>query len=178
VKEVGPAQHEVPPDPAPSVRAERAPRAEAPGRPGAPVPEVERPAEVRKPAPTVRAALPEAPSGSGRTASAAGSVGTPEVSAGAAQSLLADWGGSLRRKVERARRSPAGAEGQTGKVTLRLSVAVSGKVLGVAVLRSSGVAALDNAAVDAVRRAGRLPKAPKGLVAASYDFNLPVVFTR
>ena len=92
--------------------------------------------------------------------------------------MLADWGGSLRRKVERARQSPAGAEGQTGKVTLRLSVAVSGRVLGVAVLRSSGVAALDTAAVDAVRRAGRLPKAPKGLAAASYDFNLPVVFTR
>jgi periplasmic protein TonB len=165
-------------DPVPVPRADSAPRADAPVQPEAPAPEVERAAEVMKPAPAERAAVPEAPSGSGRKVSAAGGGGTPEVSAGAAKSLLADWGGSLRRKVERARRSPAGAEGQTGKVTLRLSVAVSGKVLGVAILRSSGVAALDKAAVDAVRRAGRLPKAPKGLGAASYDFNLPVVFTK
>jgi periplasmic protein TonB len=165
-------------DPAPVPRADHAPRADAPVRPEAPAPEGERPAEVRKPAPRERAAVLEAPSGSGRTASAAGGGETPEVSAGAAKSLLADWGGDLRRKVERARRSPARAAGQTGKVTLRLSVATSGKVLGVAVLRSSGVAALDKAAVDAVRRAGRLPKAPKGLGAASYDFNLPVVFTK
>ena len=158
-------------------------RAAAPSRPEAPAadaaPEAARAAApVQRPQPIKRAAVPDAPSGSGRAAPVSDAGGTAKASPGAEKSLLADWGGSLRQKVERARRSPAGAAGQTGKVTLRLSVATSGRVLGVAVLRSSGVAALDTAAVDAVRRAGRLPKAPKGLGAASYDFNLPVVFTR
>ncbi len=174
------AESGVLPAPAAPAQAERAARVSSPpAKLDAPAAEAAPDAKrTAVPAKKPRAAVPEAPSGSGRVASGAGTERTAKASPGAEKSLLADWGGSLRRKVERARQSPAGAKGQTGKVTLRLSVAVSGTVLGVAVLRSSGVAALDRAAVDAVRRAGRLPKAPKGLTAASYDFNLPVVFTR
>lgn len=131
-----------------------------------------------KPAKPTPDAAPDAPSGTGQSAKPEQTGGAGGSSAASDESLLADWGGRLRQKVDRARRYPSGADGQTGKVTLRLSVAASGRVLGMSVLRSSGIAALDTAAVDAVRRAGRLPQAPNGLSAASYDFNLPVVFTR
>jgi periplasmic protein TonB len=119
---------------------------------------------------------PEVPSGTGKTAGK--TARRAAGSAGAEKSLMADWGAKLRAKVNRARRYPAAAEGATGKVMLRLTVAVTGQVLAVKVRASSGHAALDRAALDAVKRAGGLPKAPHGLGQDSYSFNLPVVFTQ
>jgi periplasmic protein TonB len=142
-------------------------------------PEVAEPAQLKRDKKIKQAAAtpaPDAPSGGGRAAGR--TTGTAAGSTGAEKSLMADWGASLRGKLDRARRYPSGAGGATGKVMLRLTVAVSGQVLAVKVRASSGHAALDRAALDAVKRAGRLPKAPKGLARDSYSFNLPVLFTQ
>ena len=123
------------------------------------------------PAKSVAAAKSEAES--------AAAPGAPALSAAAEGKLMTGWGVKIRARIDRAKSYPRAerAAGVTGTVMLRVSVPPSGQVVAVAVARSSGNAALDEAAVKAVRKAGRLPKAPKGLAEASYQFKLPVAFT-
>lgn len=93
------------------------------------------------------------------------------------QRLQNQWGAAIRARIERKKRYPSAAGGAQGRVTLRISVHPSGKLIGAKVARGSGNRALDNAALRAVQRAGRFPKAPKG-IASAISFNLPVSFQR
>lgn len=97
---------------------------------------------------------------------------------GQQQRLMADWAGRIRARVERTRAYPraARAAGITGTVTLRLELDGQGRLLAVSVARGSGHAVLDQAALQAVQRAGRLPKAPDGLTGARHVFALPLAF--
>ncbi|MBK8441626.1 MAG: energy transducer TonB [Rhodobacter sp.] len=90
--------------------------------------------------------------------------------------LKAEWGGKVRAKVERRRAYPSAAKGAAGTVKVRITLAASGKLVGVSVAASSGNAALDAAAVKAVQAAGKFPAAPKGLADATYSFTLPMTF--
>lgn len=90
-------------------------------------------------------------------------------------SLEATWGGQIRTRIERRKRSPRGARGE-GRVVLSITVARSGQVLKVAVARSSGNPLFDQAALQAVSRSGKMPSAPAGLTNASYGFMLPMDF--
>ena len=47
---------------------------------------------------------------------------------------------------------------------------------GIRIARSSGVAALDKAAVDSVQRAAPFAKIPEGAGKSSWAFNVPIVF--
>ncbi|KEO56118.1 TonB family protein [Thioclava pacifica] len=96
------------------------------------------------------------------------------LSAGQIRSLMGSWGGQIRARIERHKTPPAGAG--AGRVTVAITVARDGRLLGVAVAKGSGNAALDQAALDAVRRAGRFPAAPRGLSKPQYSFTLPMVF--
>jgi protein TonB len=89
---------------------------------------------------------------------------------------MGQWGGAIRARIERQKRYPAGTRAQ-GTVHLVLDVGGDGRLMGVAVTRSSGDARLDAAAVSAVRRA-RLPAAPDRLPGSRHRFNLPVAFAR
>jgi protein TonB len=91
--------------------------------------------------------------------------------------LEARWGAQVRARVERAKRAPRSARGVTGRVVLVLSVARDGRLAGVSVRTSSGHAALDDAALRAVRAAGRFPAAPAGLSQPTYNFSLPISFS-
>ena len=92
------------------------------------------------------------------------------------QSLLAQWGASIRNGVERRKKYPHGTKA-SGTTVLRISVSRDGRLAGVSVVSSSGDKKLDQAAVLAVRKAS-YPAAPKGLVDPRYKFNLPVAFSR
>ncbi len=116
--------------------------------------------------------------GQGANAGNARASQAPSLSAGQIQSLTAQWGAKLRRKVERRKRYPSAARGASGTVLVRLTVGRDGSLRGVALARSSGNAALDQAAVRAVQSAGRFPSAPNGLSKASYRFTLPMQFNR
>ncbi|UYV36846.1 TonB family protein [Rhodobacteraceae bacterium D3-12] len=122
-----------------------------------------------------RAAQKAAGSGGSSSAGNAGKSKTAILSKGKQQRLISVWGGRIRAKIERSKRYPRGAK-KRGRVVLRLSISPSGSVRGVSIARSSGNSALDKAAIAAVRRAGRMPRAPKGLNNASYRFNLPISF--
>ena len=91
-------------------------------------------------------------------------------------SLMGQWGGAIRARIERQKRYPAGTSAR-GTVHLVLDVAADGRLLGVGMRRSSGNDRLDAAAMNAVRRA-RLPAAPRRLPGARHRFNLPVAFAR
>lgn len=96
----------------------------------------------------------------------------PALSQAERQSLMAAWGGQIMARIERARpRVDA-----SGQVTLSLRLQRNGDLSELSVARSSGNAGLDEAALDAVRRAGRFPAAPDGLREASYAFSLPIRF--
>jgi len=91
-------------------------------------------------------------------------------------SLMGQWGGAIRSRIERHKRYPSGTRA-SGTAHLVLDVAADGRLVAVTLRRSSGDARLDAAAVRAVRRA-RLPAAPDRLAGGRHRFNLPVAFSR
>ncbi|WP_415402148.1 energy transducer TonB family protein [Tateyamaria sp. SN3-11] len=93
------------------------------------------------------------------------------------QSLTAAWGGAIRATIERRKRYPRQADGVSGQTVVSVTVGRNGSLISVAVRRSSGNAALDQAAVRAVTTARRFPNAPAGLEEASYTFSLPIQFS-
>ena len=137
-----------------------------------------------KPAPKPRQAQPQqAPATGGGNASArakspgntAGSAQSHTREAANANALISGWGAKIQRRVHRRVITPRGVPG-SGTVRLALSVGRDGRLTGVRVVRSSGIAAFDKAALGAVRRAGRFPAAPRGLSKPSYRFTLSLAF--
>ncbi|WP_296641300.1 cell envelope integrity protein TolA [Roseinatronobacter sp.] len=130
-----------------------------------------------RPDPKAKASAPASPPAqraSGQGAAAQRGEGAAQVQSGGGNSAsaLADWGGRIRAAVQRAQTRP-GTRAR-GVVQVRLSVTAGGQLGGVSVVGSSGNAALDQAALNAVQRA-RLPRAPEG-VSGTHRFNLPVGF--
>lgn len=164
-------------DDTPRAKAPRAPQ--PPKSPVAPV--ADRPTKPTKPKP--------APTPPQKATKAAGSGNSPVIgqpkrkqksatlSKGQRNALLAKWGGKIKSRVRRYQRYPSGASG-SGRVKLRVTVARNGRLAAVAVRGSSGNRAFDKAALKAVRRAGRFPKAPNGLTKAQYSFTLTLTFNR
>ncbi len=154
------------PKPAPKPKAAPKPKPTTPVRP-----------QVRKkPAsPASRQGQRAAGSGGGQKAGQSGNSRAPSLSKGAEKRLVAKWGSKVRARILRKKSFPRGASG-SGTVRLRIIVAQSGQLVGVSVVRSSGSAAFDKAALRAVRAAGRFPGAPKGLRKARYTFTLNMQF--
>ncbi|MCP4818184.1 MAG: TonB family protein [Shimia sp.] len=106
----------------------------------------------------------------------AGSNGkTKAVGTGQVKKHVAVWQSKIQSRIERNKRAPRGTKAK-GKVRLKIRVAPSGQILAVSVARSSGHAALDQAAVQAVKRSKRFAKAHKSLSKGSYGFAFNVVF--
>ncbi|WP_206540114.1 TonB family protein, partial [Leisingera sp. ANG-Vp] len=82
-------------------------------------------------------------------------------------SLKTRWGAAILSRVERHKRQPRG--GGKGRVRIRLEISTQGKLVAASVARSSGIAALDQAALAAARKA-RYPRAPKALAPGAYSF--------
>ncbi|WP_439137142.1 TonB family protein [Roseicyclus sp.] len=125
------------------------------------------------------ASTPQAPrlaqgQGGGQTSGAAPAPAqpTPALNQAQRQNLMAAWGGQIMARIERARPRVNAA----GQVTLTLRIGRDGTLGALGVARSSGDQALDEAALSAVRRAGRFPAAPDALREASYAFTLPIRF--
>jgi protein TonB len=106
-----------------------------------------------------------------------GRAETPALSDGLRQSIVAAWGAEIRARIEARKVHPPGLRA-SGRPVVRITVGRSGTLEDVRVVRSSEIAALDEAAVKAVRRAGRFPSAPDELDLARVSFDLPISFTR
>lgn len=159
------------PAPEATPRADTAP----PARPDPPRPAAR---EARDAQPASPPSAPAAGGGTARARAIGGESGTARTQSretANAPALIAGWGAKIQRKVHRRVLTPRGVAG-SGTVRIALTVGRDGALHGVRVTRSSGIAAFDRAAVDAVRRAGRFPAAPDGLTRARYDFALALNF--
>ena len=140
-------------------------------------------ADAPKPAPRTKSKAEPAPdavaaSTAGDGGKTAKATRTDGVRGGTAEAKAAEkrWGSAIRKRIEAKKAYPAAAMGAVGTVTVRLTVSRTGQLLGVAVTASSGVAALDRAAIKAVQSA-RFPKAPDAIAGDSASFTLPMKFT-
>lgn len=127
---------------------------------------------------TQQAPQPGTKSGSAPSAGAKGTGSAAAASGKGAADLRAGWMASIRAKIERRKAYPKAAGGSEGRVKLQVTVGRDGRLAAVGIVQSSGNAALDAAAVRAVKTAGRFSKAPKGLDDASVTFVLPLRFSQ
>jgi periplasmic protein TonB len=93
------------------------------------------------------------------TAAAPSKAATSAASAGAGKKAVASYGAAIMRKIHRTakRRSPA-----RGVAVVGFSVSASGELASVRIMKSSGSAALDEVALDHIRRSAPFPAPPQG----------------
>ncbi|UWR59734.1 TonB family protein [Phaeobacter inhibens] len=116
-------------------------------------------------------------SGGGAQAGQAGRAAAATAQAGQQAKLKSIWGAKIRARVERNKRRTSGTRA-TGRVLLRLTVARNGQLISHRIAKSSGNAALDQAALKAVARARKFPAAPKQLTLNQMTFTLPMTFSK
>jgi len=120
---------------------------------------------VRLPPAVKRAASPSAPPLVARGSGATGGSGDGAVAGAAANALRNSWAGAIRSRIAQYHRVPRAAAQRdlSGRVVLRITVLPNGRLSRIELLRSSGTQLLDEAAIENVRRAGRMPQAPRGI---------------
>ncbi|MBW3097716.1 energy transducer TonB [Pseudohoeflea coraliihabitans] len=93
---------------------------------------------------------------------------------------ISNYPGKVASKLRRALRFPREARRQRlkGDVVVSFVVAGNGGVSSIRIARSSGVAILDEAAREAVRRAAPFPPIPREAGRKSWRFSVPLGFTR
>lgn len=98
----------------------------------------------------------------------------------AGNAAVSNYPGKIVSKLRRALRYPAAAKRQRlrGEVHVAFTVSGSGSVSSVRVVRSSGAAVLDQAAVETVRRAAPFPPIPAEAGRSNWPFTVPLAFTR
>ena len=106
-----------------------------------------------------------------------GTSKTQSQTAERANALRAQWGAAIYAKVKRNLIAPRDLKAG-GTAKLALKVAATGRLQNVSLILSSGSPALDRAALQAIKSAGRFEKAPAGLPGDSHDFSLSLTFTR
>ncbi|MCU0910748.1 MAG: TonB family protein [Rhodobacteraceae bacterium] len=162
--------------------AETAPAAD-PVRPRPRPPATDRSAAAEERAGRADAPGPDAPAqraegtGDRRSAGQQGQGAARAAPAGTLRALEREWGAAILSRIARRQHYPAGDHG-SGTARVSLTVGRDGRLQGVGLAASSGSAALDRAALEAVRRAGRFPPAPAELDKASYVFAVPMTFRR
>jgi protein TonB len=104
--------------------------------------------------------------------------GTPAAAVDTA-ALLGEYAALIKGRIEGAKFYPAAAERQRQRGTVRVSfvVGADGAVSGIRVRDGSGHPALDEAAVEAVRRAGRFPAIPQELARASLSLSVALKYS-
>ncbi|MDH3263308.1 MAG: TonB family protein, partial [Paracoccaceae bacterium] len=128
-------------------------------------------------APFAPAELPQAAAAAGARQPAGGGGQAVQPAPGRLRALEAEWGAAILARIARQQRYPAGEHG-SGTARVALTVGRDGRLQGVRLAASSGSAALDRAALEAVRRAGRFPAAPQALDKGAYVFAVPMTFRR
>ncbi|KIC41977.1 hypothetical protein RA27_00770 [Ruegeria sp. ANG-R] len=160
-----------PPPPPPEPRVEADPTPDT--RPQ-PRPVQKQPKEGLKANQTSAGRQKEVAVGSGGGAQAgAGDAKVTTGDPGKTARLQAVWGAKIRARIDRNKRYPSRSKA-SGSVTIEMQVSRDGKLVAYRLRSSSGVPELDKAAMDAVARAKRFPKAPKELRGETFKFRVPI----
>ena len=124
------------------------------------------PEPIAKPPEKIEAARPPAPV-------------TAQRAKGGAPHIEPSWQSSLMRHLQRYKRYPSEAQARSeqGVVLLSFSIDRSGHVLARRVARSSGFAALDEAAMAMITRADPLPAFPASMAEPRIDLTVPIRFS-
>ncbi len=140
-------------------------------------PEPAKPAKKAAPQPAAKPA-PPASAASRKSAADAPTTAAPK-SAGAKGSGMsaARWQSRVNKHLNRFKRFPRGAS-VAGIVSVRFAIDPGGAVLSVSVAGSSGDPALDEAAIDMVRRASPVPAPPPEIAKPRMSLTVPVRFSR
>jgi protein TonB len=164
----GPLQQQVEPTPQPEPeKPEEKVEEKIEPPPPAPEPEVVLPPEPVKPPDTPK--VEERPPVPQTTA-------PPKPHPAAAQ--VASWHRKIVMQIERHKGYPAAAQArhQTGIAQLAFTIDREGRVVASRIVRSSGVAALDQETIATVRRAQPFPPPPPNMPGETFDFTLPIRF--
>ena len=89
---------------------------------------------------------------------------------------VSNYPGKVRSKLARVARSVR-AKGR-GEVVVAFAVGSNGSVRSARVTRSSGVSSVDQAALQAIRKASPFPPIPAGAGRSSWEFSIPLAFMR
>ncbi|WP_454917165.1 TonB family protein [Xanthobacter sediminis] len=135
---------------------------------------VEKPKKEAKPTRRQQAPTTSAAPRSEAAPSQSTAAPSPGIAASNSQAR-ASWAAMISAHLNRFKRYPPGAEGITGRPSVRFSLDGSGRVTSVGLSNSSGSPVLDEEAVATVRRASPFPAPPDGRGAS---FSVPVNFTR
>ena len=111
------------------------------------------------------------------TQSPASAPSRPAAAAGNS-AAIDKYPGQILAQLRRALRYPAAAGRVTGEVLVDFTVSANGTASAIRISRSSGHTALDQAALDTVRRAAPFPAIPAGANRASWPFTVPLAFKR
>jgi protein TonB len=96
----------------------------------------------------------------------------------AGNASVSNYPGKIQRKIRRAKVRPkkSGKTRSDGRVVVSFVVLKSGSVSNVRIIKGSGSANLDAAAVSTVRRAAPFPQIPDAARRSRWAFNVPIVF--
>ena len=92
------------------------------------------------------------------------------------QRVRAAWAKELIAHLDRHKRYPAEKIVEAIEVLVSLVIDAEGHVLSVAIARSSGQPAFDQAALDMIRRSDPVPRPPALVAHEGLSFDLPVIF--
>ena len=173
-----------PPPPAPSATPVAAPP---------PTPEETTPSARASPAPSPveTKPLPDPPAEASQDAASAPSVpvvnateradvarataGREEAEASAA---IRSWERDLIAQIERHKRFPADARGRYGVASVAFAIDRTGRLTEVKLVHSSGATALDEAALDLIRRSQPFPAPPAAMSDRDLNFVAPIRYLR
>jgi protein TonB len=103
----------------------------------------------------------------------------PSPGSAASRNAIASWRELLMMRLQQNKRYPRSAEArrEQGVVTLNFTVDRSGRVLARRIVRSSGVAALDEEVLAMIERAQPLPAFPAAMAQHSVNLIVPIRFS-
>jgi protein TonB len=102
------------------------------------------------------------------------------IASTAGNAAVSNYPGKIVSKLRRSLRYPAQAKRArvTGEVHVRFVVTANGAAGAISIVRGSGSPILDQAAVEAVKRAAPFPAIPREAGRNSWPFTVPLAFTR
>ena len=169
------------PDTAPSAPRPLLNVAAAPGQapvsPQAPLPPRARVAPAERPDPDAAEPQVASPLVEQEAAPASEQASAPPQQAVLEPSLITRWESRIQARIQSRLRRPPGVWPDTQAI-VRIRVTPDGRVLQAFLTQLTGEPRLDSAAIDAVRRAGRLPRAPRGIPPETTMFNIALDFSR
>ena len=115
--------------------------------------------------------------GDGGIRGAARQEAAPKLSEDARRAAASAWAAAIQKRIARHYAYPRGTT-REGRVRVAMVILPSGQLDRVSVVRSSGTAELDEAALAAVKRAAPFPPAPKALDDKWFDVGQWISFER